>query len=172
MKIPLALAPGNEVINNNRFAEVRYVSYASHTTDFSLSCIETHTTASTDPHRTDRIISNTYMRCVLMTSYGMRTMRIRSVRGEEALPRTVISANGKVSRRVCLNLTTKESMRFSLVNKILELRLFLMGENHPTISAALGESLTANRKLLKANPPLTSVTGDHHGVQWGKSSNE
>ncbi|KAF9823542.1 hypothetical protein SFRURICE_011395, partial [Spodoptera frugiperda] len=26
-------------------------------------------------------------------------------------------------------------------------------------------SLTANRKLLKANPPLTSVTGDHHGVQ-------
>uniref|UniRef100_A0A2H1WKD4 SFRICE_008296 n=1 Tax=Spodoptera frugiperda TaxID=7108 RepID=A0A2H1WKD4_SPOFR len=27
------------------------------------------------------------------------------------------------------------------------------------------KSLTANRKLLKANPPLTSVTGDHHGVQ-------
>uniref|UniRef100_A0A2H1V4R3 Cleavage and polyadenylation specificity factor subunit 2 n=1 Tax=Spodoptera frugiperda TaxID=7108 RepID=A0A2H1V4R3_SPOFR len=26
-------------------------------------------------------------------------------------------------------------------------------------------TLTANRKLLKANPPLTSVTGDHHGVQ-------
>ncbi|KAF9799299.1 hypothetical protein SFRURICE_000807 [Spodoptera frugiperda] len=25
------------------------------------------------------------------------------------------------------------------------------------------KSLTANRKLLKANPPLTSVTGDHHG---------
>ncbi|KAF9824120.1 hypothetical protein SFRURICE_002241, partial [Spodoptera frugiperda] len=25
--------------------------------------------------------------------------------------------------------------------------------------------LTANRKLLKANPPLTSVTGDHRGVQ-------
>ncbi|KAF9820459.1 hypothetical protein SFRURICE_009878 [Spodoptera frugiperda] len=24
------------------------------------------------------------------------------------------------------------------------------------------KSLTANRKLLKANPPLTSVTGDHH----------
>uniref|UniRef100_A0A2H1VRG1 SFRICE_007009 n=1 Tax=Spodoptera frugiperda TaxID=7108 RepID=A0A2H1VRG1_SPOFR len=23
-------------------------------------------------------------------------------------------------------------------------------------------SLTANRKLLKVNPPLTSVTGDHH----------
>uniref|UniRef100_A0A2H1W6A2 SFRICE_014481 n=1 Tax=Spodoptera frugiperda TaxID=7108 RepID=A0A2H1W6A2_SPOFR len=29
-------------------------------------------------------------------------------------------------------------------------------------------SLTANRKLLKANPPLTSVTGDHHGVQCVK----
>ncbi|KAF9797028.1 hypothetical protein SFRURICE_006903 [Spodoptera frugiperda] len=29
-------------------------------TDFNLSCIETRTTASTDPHRTDRIISNAY----------------------------------------------------------------------------------------------------------------
>ncbi|KAF9791408.1 hypothetical protein SFRURICE_015993, partial [Spodoptera frugiperda] len=29
--------------------------------------------------------------------------------------------------------------------------------------------LTANRKLLKANPPLTSVTGDHHGVQCFKN---
>ncbi|KAF9799142.1 hypothetical protein SFRURICE_006402, partial [Spodoptera frugiperda] len=48
---------------------------ASHATDFSLSCIKTHTTASTDPHRTNRIISNAYMRCVLMTSYGVRTMR-------------------------------------------------------------------------------------------------
>uniref|UniRef100_A0A2H1VWB0 SFRICE_012908 n=1 Tax=Spodoptera frugiperda TaxID=7108 RepID=A0A2H1VWB0_SPOFR len=36
---------------------------------FNLSCIETHTTASTDPHRTDRIISNAYMRCVLMTDW-------------------------------------------------------------------------------------------------------
>ncbi|KAF9822456.1 hypothetical protein SFRURICE_006539 [Spodoptera frugiperda] len=36
----------------------RPASYASHATDFSLSCIETHTTAYTDPHRTDRIISN------------------------------------------------------------------------------------------------------------------
>ncbi|KAF9805235.1 hypothetical protein SFRURICE_009317 [Spodoptera frugiperda] len=44
-------------------------------TDFSLSCIETHTTASTDPYRTHRIISNAYMRCVLMTSYGMHAMR-------------------------------------------------------------------------------------------------
>uniref|UniRef100_A0A2H1WNL5 SFRICE_036059 n=1 Tax=Spodoptera frugiperda TaxID=7108 RepID=A0A2H1WNL5_SPOFR len=43
----------------------RPASYASHATDFSLSCIETHTTASTDPHRTDRIIGNAYMRCVL-----------------------------------------------------------------------------------------------------------
>ncbi|KAF9803984.1 hypothetical protein SFRURICE_019180 [Spodoptera frugiperda] len=51
-------------------------SYASHATDFRLSCIETHTTASTDPHRMDRIIGNAYMRCVLMTSYGMRTMRV------------------------------------------------------------------------------------------------
>ncbi|KAF9801030.1 hypothetical protein SFRURICE_006073 [Spodoptera frugiperda] len=30
------------------------------------------------------------------------------------------------------------------------------------------KSLTANRKLLKANPLLTSVTGDHHGVQCVK----
>uniref|UniRef100_A0A2H1VM55 SFRICE_005440 n=1 Tax=Spodoptera frugiperda TaxID=7108 RepID=A0A2H1VM55_SPOFR len=48
-------------------------SHVPHATDFSLSCIETHTTASTDPHRTDRIISNAYMRCVLMTSYGIGT---------------------------------------------------------------------------------------------------
>uniref|UniRef100_A0A2H1W450 SFRICE_015977 n=1 Tax=Spodoptera frugiperda TaxID=7108 RepID=A0A2H1W450_SPOFR len=52
----------------------RPASYASLPTDFSLSCIETHTTASTDPYRTDRIISNAYMRCVPMTSYEMRTM--------------------------------------------------------------------------------------------------
>ncbi|KAF9797811.1 hypothetical protein SFRURICE_018006 [Spodoptera frugiperda] len=55
----------------------RAASDASHATDFSLSCIETHTTASTDPHRTDRIIGNAYMRCVVMMSYGMRTMRTR-----------------------------------------------------------------------------------------------
>uniref|UniRef100_A0A2H1V3Q9 SFRICE_008609 n=1 Tax=Spodoptera frugiperda TaxID=7108 RepID=A0A2H1V3Q9_SPOFR len=36
----------------------RPASYASHATDFSLSCIETDTIASTDPHRTDRIIGN------------------------------------------------------------------------------------------------------------------
>uniref|UniRef100_A0A2H1VVI7 SFRICE_011242 n=1 Tax=Spodoptera frugiperda TaxID=7108 RepID=A0A2H1VVI7_SPOFR len=33
------------------------------------------------------------------------------------------------------------------------------------------KSLTANRKLLKANPPLTSVTGDHHGVQCSLTAN-
>ncbi|KAF9793932.1 hypothetical protein SFRURICE_006350 [Spodoptera frugiperda] len=36
---------------------------------------ETHTTASTDPHRTDRIMSNAYMRCVLMTSYGIESTK-------------------------------------------------------------------------------------------------
>ncbi|KAF9810302.1 hypothetical protein SFRURICE_016220 [Spodoptera frugiperda] len=61
-----------------KFVEVRVhspASYESHATDFSLSCIESHTTASINPHRIDRIIGNTYMRCVLMTLYGMRTMR-------------------------------------------------------------------------------------------------
>uniref|UniRef100_A0A2H1W8Z1 SFRICE_003844 n=1 Tax=Spodoptera frugiperda TaxID=7108 RepID=A0A2H1W8Z1_SPOFR len=48
---------------------------ALYASDFSLSCIESHTTASTNPHRTARIIGNAYMRCVLMTSYRMRTMR-------------------------------------------------------------------------------------------------
>ncbi|KAF9797120.1 hypothetical protein SFRURICE_019741, partial [Spodoptera frugiperda] len=33
------------------------------------------------------------------------------------------------------------------------------------------KSLTANRKLLKANPPLTSITGDPHGVQSAKIGN-
>ncbi|KAF9787713.1 hypothetical protein SFRURICE_010450 [Spodoptera frugiperda] len=52
----------------------RPASCASHATDFSLSCIKTHTTASTDPHRTDRIVDNAYMQCV-PTSYGMRAIR-------------------------------------------------------------------------------------------------
>ncbi|KAF9793565.1 hypothetical protein SFRURICE_015592 [Spodoptera frugiperda] len=65
----------------------RLSSYASHATDYSLFCIETHTTASTDLHRTYRIISNTYMRCVLMTSYGMLTMRaMRTMRACRRLP--------------------------------------------------------------------------------------
>ncbi|KAF9807618.1 hypothetical protein SFRURICE_008831, partial [Spodoptera frugiperda] len=62
-------------------------SYASHATDFSLFCIGTHTTASIDPHRMDRIIGNAYVRCVLMTSYGMRTMRaMRTMRTCGRLP--------------------------------------------------------------------------------------
>uniref|UniRef100_A0A2H1VQ59 SFRICE_014710 n=1 Tax=Spodoptera frugiperda TaxID=7108 RepID=A0A2H1VQ59_SPOFR len=52
--------------STNEVRVLRPASYASHATDFSLSCIETHTTPSTDPHRTHRIISNA-MRCVLMT---------------------------------------------------------------------------------------------------------
>uniref|UniRef100_A0A2H1VN42 SFRICE_016663 n=1 Tax=Spodoptera frugiperda TaxID=7108 RepID=A0A2H1VN42_SPOFR len=35
-------------------------------------------------------------------------------------------------------------------------------------ATSLIKSLTANRKLLKAIPPLTSVTGEHHGVQCVK----
>uniref|UniRef100_A0A2H1WGY0 SFRICE_029840 n=1 Tax=Spodoptera frugiperda TaxID=7108 RepID=A0A2H1WGY0_SPOFR len=37
-----------------------------------MDIAKTHATASTDPHRTDRIIDNAYMRYVLTTSYGMR----------------------------------------------------------------------------------------------------
>ncbi|KAF9801028.1 hypothetical protein SFRURICE_006071 [Spodoptera frugiperda] len=36
------------------------------------------------------------------------------------------------------------------------------------LNKELFRSLTANRKLLKANSPLTSVTGDHYGVQCVK----
>ncbi|KAF9807869.1 hypothetical protein SFRURICE_000650 [Spodoptera frugiperda] len=49
---------------NIRATPASYGPHASHATDFILSCKETHTTASTDPRRTDRIISNAYMRCV------------------------------------------------------------------------------------------------------------
>uniref|UniRef100_A0A2H1V522 SFRICE_024502 n=1 Tax=Spodoptera frugiperda TaxID=7108 RepID=A0A2H1V522_SPOFR len=55
----------------------RPASYVSHATDFWLSCIETHTTASSDPHRTDRIIGNAYMRCVPMPSYAVPMPKIR-----------------------------------------------------------------------------------------------
>uniref|UniRef100_A0A2H1VIR3 SFRICE_037995 n=1 Tax=Spodoptera frugiperda TaxID=7108 RepID=A0A2H1VIR3_SPOFR len=39
------------------------------------------------------------------------------------------------------------------------------GNSHEQLFTFACQSLTANRKLLRANPPLTSVTGDHHGVQ-------
>ncbi|KAF9801370.1 hypothetical protein SFRURICE_016753 [Spodoptera frugiperda] len=53
------------------------------------------------------------------------------------------------------------SYNLYVFHNILELRLSLI---NITINSIL-KSLTANRKLLKANPPLTSVTDDHHGVQ-------
>uniref|UniRef100_A0A2H1V372 SFRICE_014114 n=1 Tax=Spodoptera frugiperda TaxID=7108 RepID=A0A2H1V372_SPOFR len=71
------LAGGLEiaVLDLSESAATRPASYSSHATDFILSCIKTDTTASTDQHRTDRIISNAYMRYVLTTSYGMREAR-------------------------------------------------------------------------------------------------
>uniref|UniRef100_A0A2H1WEL0 SFRICE_031961 n=1 Tax=Spodoptera frugiperda TaxID=7108 RepID=A0A2H1WEL0_SPOFR len=80
------------VVYTNSYNCVHWsASYASHATDFSLSCIETHTTASTDPHRTDRIIGNAYMRCILMTSYGMRTMRGRGITQVEPAHSSTVS---------------------------------------------------------------------------------
>ncbi|KAF9789042.1 hypothetical protein SFRURICE_005644, partial [Spodoptera frugiperda] len=52
------------------------------------------------------------------------------------------------------------------IQRIVELCIFLV-QLHNLVSV----SLTANRKLLKPNPALTSVTDDHHGVQCVKSNN-
>ncbi|KAF9795440.1 hypothetical protein SFRURICE_004812 [Spodoptera frugiperda] len=61
----LKTTPFLHLLFDPEFRPASYASYAPYATDFSLSCIETHTTASTDPHRTHRIISNAYMRCIL-----------------------------------------------------------------------------------------------------------
>ncbi|KAF9801512.1 hypothetical protein SFRURICE_006757 [Spodoptera frugiperda] len=75
----LCLPPARDFYEKEPYstrAQARIASYASHATDLSLSCIETHTTASTDPRRTDRIVNNVYMRYALMTSYGTRTITV------------------------------------------------------------------------------------------------
>ncbi|KAF9810375.1 hypothetical protein SFRURICE_008631 [Spodoptera frugiperda] len=55
----------------------------------------------------------------------------------------------------------------SRVGKVL-LGVFLFFEIFSIVARSLELCTTANRKLLKANPSLTSVTGDHHGVQCVK----
>uniref|UniRef100_A0A2H1VGR1 SFRICE_008964 n=1 Tax=Spodoptera frugiperda TaxID=7108 RepID=A0A2H1VGR1_SPOFR len=60
---------------------VRFASYASHATDFSLSCLLIQLRLLI------RVIDNAYMRCVLMTSYGMRAMRMLRVCGRVPLSR-------------------------------------------------------------------------------------
>uniref|UniRef100_A0A2H1VYJ1 SFRICE_009442 n=1 Tax=Spodoptera frugiperda TaxID=7108 RepID=A0A2H1VYJ1_SPOFR len=50
------------------------------------------------------------------------------------------------------------------IHRKLELHIFL-AQLHTLDQWKRSHTLTANKKLLKANPPLTSVTGDHHGVQ-------
>ncbi|KAF9798018.1 hypothetical protein SFRURICE_007537 [Spodoptera frugiperda] len=61
---------------------------------------------------------------------------------------------------VIRNANAKNSSESGIGNPIADTRV--------GIPIAVETSLTANRKLLKANPPLTSVTGDHHGVQCVK----
>uniref|UniRef100_A0A2H1W6F4 SFRICE_026702 n=1 Tax=Spodoptera frugiperda TaxID=7108 RepID=A0A2H1W6F4_SPOFR len=89
-----------------------------HATDFSLACIETHTTASTDPHRMDRIIRNAYMRCMLMTSYvihiaydaydaGLWTLTLKDF-SEESLCLTPLRFNSFINQ-----LKNKEVLSFA-----------------------------------------------------------
>ncbi|KAF9799882.1 hypothetical protein SFRURICE_017117 [Spodoptera frugiperda] len=107
----------------------RVASYASHPTDFNLSSIETHTTASTDPH---------HQQCL----HAMRT------------------------DDVIRNMYDAYDAGLWTLTFILPHWLHCHNQNCPVSNARYNfHTLTANRKLLKANSPLTSVTGDHHGVQ-------
>ncbi|KAF9806889.1 hypothetical protein SFRURICE_005846, partial [Spodoptera frugiperda] len=104
-------------------------SYASHATDFSLSCIETHTTASTDPHRTDRIIGNVYMRCVLMTSYGMPMPKIR-VKVASAIRLLILASE---NRTLPIQWTQSEKL-IRLMRSVRCLCCVRCGHRYPSIS--------------------------------------
>ncbi|KAF9791403.1 hypothetical protein SFRURICE_014115, partial [Spodoptera frugiperda] len=124
-------------------------SYASQTTDFSLSCIETHTTASTGPHRTHRIISNAYLRCALMTSYRMRTTR-------------ALVASATVGQRI--------SGLIPGTDKFL-LGFFLFFENFSVVARSLeyGNRVTLYYMELNTNGKVYCIAALLAG---GKSSND